>query len=194
MKWWLWKTQQLRNQFRMHHPNDTFGKQQQLCNQELRDGWHSRTLWWVDEQISVRKGLNDEQTRLARRFTASTKTEGKVRTTKLVSRKVESDQGGLMSYGTCHTLPPVFLLSSSFFLHLLNSFDALLWIQGFQRFEFEIFSSNSLCFSLALRVSLVFDALHTVLNSVYVQTLPTEQATSVVTLFFAELWPLHSRL
>ena len=39
-----------------------------------------------------------------------------VRTTKLDSRKVESDQGGLMSYGTCHTLPPVFLSSSWFFL------------------------------------------------------------------------------
>ena len=50
----------------------------------------------------------DGQTRLARRFPASTKTEGKVRTTKLVSRKVESDQGGLMSYGTNHTFLPVF--------------------------------------------------------------------------------------
>ena len=47
---------------------------------------------------------------------ASTKTEEKVRSTKLVSRKVESDQGGLMSYGTCHTLPPVFLFSSWFFV------------------------------------------------------------------------------
>ena len=40
-----------------------------------------------------------------------------------VSRKVERDQGGLMSYGTCHTLPLVSLLSSWFFL---TSFDALL--------------------------------------------------------------------
>ena len=64
--------------------------------------------------------------RLARRFPASAKTEGKVRTTKLVSRKVESHQGGLMSYGTCHTLPPVFLLSSWFFLDPLTPFDALL--------------------------------------------------------------------
>ena len=30
----------------------------------------------------------------------------------------------------------------------------------------------------------MFDALHTVINSVYVQNLPTEQATSVVTEFF----------
>ena len=30
----------------------------------------------------MRKDLNDEQTRLARRFSASTKTEGKIRTTK----------------------------------------------------------------------------------------------------------------
>ena len=35
---------------------------------------------------------------------------------KLVSREVESDQGGLVGYGTCHTLPPVFLLSFWFFL------------------------------------------------------------------------------
>ena len=74
----------------------------------------------------MRTEINDEQTRLARRFTASTKTEGKVRTTKFVSRKVESDQGGLMIYGTCHTLPPVFLLSSCFFLDPLTPFDALL--------------------------------------------------------------------
>ena len=33
----------------------------------------------------------------------------------------------------------------------------------------------------------MFDVLHTVINSVYVQNLPTEQATSVVTDFFAEL-------
>ena len=39
----------------------------------------------------------------------------KIRTTNLDSRKVESDQDGLMSYGTCHMLPPVFLLSSRFF-------------------------------------------------------------------------------
>ena len=45
---------------------------------------------------------------------------------KLVSRKVESDQGGLMSCGTCHTIPPVFLLSSWFFLDPLDPFDALL--------------------------------------------------------------------
>ena len=41
--------------------------------------------------------LEEKYTRLARPVTASTKTEGKVRTTTLVSRKVESDQGGLMS-------------------------------------------------------------------------------------------------
>ena len=62
----------------------------------------------------MRKELNDEQTRLGRRF--PTKTEGKVGATILVSRKVESDQGGLVSKGTSHTLPPVFLLPSWFFL------------------------------------------------------------------------------
>ena len=38
----------------------------------------------------------------------------------------------------------------------------------------------------SLRVfSLVFDALHTVINSVHVQTLPTEQATPALTDFLA---------
>lgn len=62
----------------------------------------------------------------ARPVTVSTKTEEKIRATKLLSRKVESDQGGLMSYGTCHTLPPAFLLSSWFFLDPLTSIDVLL--------------------------------------------------------------------
>ena len=35
------------------------------------------------------------------------------------------------------------------------------------------------------RVGVVREANHTVINSVYVQTLPTEQATSVVTVFFS---------
>ena len=53
----------------------------------------------------------------------STKTEEKIRTTKLDSRKVESDKGG--RYGTCHTLTPAFLLSSWFFLDPPDPFDAL---------------------------------------------------------------------
>ena len=80
----------------------------------------------------MRKELYDEQTRLARRFPASTKTEGKVHTTKFVSRKVESDQGGLMS----NVATRFFLLSSWFFLDPLTPFDALFRIRGFQRFEF----------------------------------------------------------
>ena len=44
-------------------------------------------------------------------------------------------------------------------------------------------------FILSLRVfSLMFDVLHTVINSVYVQTFPTEQATSALTDFFS---PVH---
>ena len=35
----------------------------------------------------------------------------------------------------------------------------------------------------SFRVSLMFDVLHIVINSVYAQTLPTEQATTVVTDF-----------
>ena len=74
----------------------------------------------------MRKELYDEQSRLPRPVPASTKTDGKVCSTKLVSRKVESDQGGLMSYGTCHTLPAVFLLSSGLFPVPPDPFDALL--------------------------------------------------------------------
>ena len=69
--------------------------------QEHRDGLTSKIMW---------KELYDEQSILDKTVPVSTKTEEKRRTTKLVSRKVESDQGGLMSYGTCHTLPPDFLL------------------------------------------------------------------------------------
>ena len=64
----------------------------------------------------MRKELYDEQSRPGKTGPGFDKTEGKIRTTKLVSRKVESDQGGLMSHGFCYTLPPVFLLSSWFFL------------------------------------------------------------------------------
>ena len=123
----------------------------------------------------MRKELNDEQTRLARRFPASTKTEAEnAYHQACLNERWKCDQGGLMSYGTCRTLPPVFLLSSWFFQDSsdLNSI---------------IKTSNSLCFYFSLRVSLMFDVLHTVINSVYVQTLPTEQATSVVTDFFREV-------
>ena len=78
------------------------------------------------ERIYVRKESNDEQTRLAKWFPASTKTEVKVRTTKLVSRKAESDQDGLMSYGTCRTLPPVSCCLPGSFWITLTPFDALL--------------------------------------------------------------------
>ena len=53
-KWRFWKTQQLRNQLRMQHQKEAFGKQQQVRNQELRDGlafknivmgWRAKTMY-----------------------------------------------------------------------------------------------------------------------------------------------------
>ena len=86
----------------------------------------------------------------------------KVRTTKLVSRKNESDQGGPRFFRFSCCLP-----GSSWIL--LTPFDA---------------QQQPVFFYLFFPVSLMFDVLHTVINSVYVQTLPTEQATSVCNSFF----------
>ena len=83
-----------------------------------------------------------------------------MRTTNPDSRKVESDQDGLMSYGACHTLPPVVQLSS--WIHLITC-DAI--------------PATACVYFIPSCFSLVFDVLHTVINSVYVQTLPTEQGT-----------------
>ena len=77
-------------------------------------------------------------------------------TTKLDSRKVESDQGGLMSHGACHTLEDSSELNSE-----------------------NVFQPQPVFISSLRVFSLVFDVLHKVINSVYVQTLPTEQATLV---------------
>ena len=73
--------------------------------------------------------------------------------------------------------PLVFLLVSRLPLCWAESEDSATWIQ-------RICTSNSLSFFSSYVVSM-FDVLHTVVNSVYVQTLPTEQATSVVTGFFS---------
>ena len=100
---------------------------------EHRDGLTSRMLCGENYLMNSRDW--------ARPFPASTKTEGKMRTTKLVSRKVESDQGGLMSYGTCHTLPLREFIPATACVYFIPS-----------------------CFSL------LFDVLHTVINSVYVQS------------------------
>ena len=85
----------------------------------------SRTSWWVDIQ-EHRDGLTSKE--LCGRFlwwTVETGQDGsrprlkqKMRTTNPDSRKVESDQDGLMSYGICHTLPPVVQLSS--WIHLIT--------------------------------------------------------------------------
>ena len=47
---------------------------------------------------------------------------------------------------------------------------------------------------LSSSVFSMFDVLYTVINSVHVQNLPTEQATSVVTDFVRGVMTLHSRL
>ena len=112
----------------------------------------------------------------------STKIEEKIRTTKLDSRKVESDQGGLMSYGTYHTLPPAFCCLPGSSWIPLTPFDALHRIRGFQRFEFREFIPATACvYFIPSCFSLMFDVLLTVINSVYVQTFPTEQATPAFT-------------
>ena len=116
----------------------------------------------------------------------STKTEEKIRTTKLDSRKVESDQGGLMSsvFATRFTPLSCCLPGSSWIA--LTGFDALHRIRGFQRFEFREFIPATACvYFIPSCFCLMFDVLHTVINSVYVQTLSTEQGTSVLKDFFA---------
>ena len=72
----------------------------------------------------MRKELCDEQSRLARPVPVSTKTEGKIRTTKLVSRKVECDQGGADELRHASSALSCSLPGSSW-IHL-TSFDALL--------------------------------------------------------------------
>ena len=63
------------------------------------------------------------------------------------------------------------------------------------RLEFsEIVTATACVYFIPSSFSLVFDELHIVINSVYVQNLPTEQATSVATDFFRGAMTLHSRL
>ena len=66
-------------------------------------------------------------------------------------------------------------------------------IRGFRDLNSENLYQQQLVF-LSSFVFSMFDVLHTVINSVYVQNLPTEQATSVVTGFFRGVMTLHSRL
>ena len=82
-----------------------------------------------------------------------------------------------MSYGTCHTFSPVVFLdplAPSVLLHR---------IRGFQRTSnSENLLQQQPVFISSLRVFLfVFDALHTVISSVLVHTLPTAQVTSAFT-------------
>ena len=89
------------------------------------------------------------------------------------------DHVGLMSYGTWHTFTPVVFLDPLF---------PFVRIRGFQRLRIQrTYSSNSLClFHPFLFFLFVFDVLYTVINSVEVHTLPTEQVTSAPTdSFFA---------
>ena len=152
-------------------------------------------------EIYVRKESNDQQTRLARRFTASTKTEGTARTTKLVSSGKRSGWTGELRY-----LPH----ASSGFPVVFQVFPGSPWLPSMRCSESEdssdlnsekLFQQQPV-FLLSLCFSLMFDVLHTVINSVYVQTLPTEQATSALTDFFSRvmtpslrpLRPGHKRL
>ena len=87
---------------------------------------------------------------------------------------------------SCHTLPPIFLLSSWFLPDPPDPPTRCSESEDSSDFNSRIYSSNSLCFlNFFLRVSLMSGVLHTVINSVYVQTLPTEQATPALTDFFS---------
>ena len=91
------------------------------------------------------------------------------------------DHVGLMSYGNCHTFPPVVFVDPLAPIVLLHR------IRGFQRFRIQrIYSSNSLfLFHPFVFFLFVFDVLHTVINSVQVHTLSTAQVASALTDFFS---------
>ena len=88
-----------------------------------------------------------------------------------------------MSCGTCPTLPPAVRLFSWFFLDPPAPFNALHRIRGFQRLEFRegIPAASCVYFIPSCFFSLCSMHIHTVINSVYVETLPTEQATPALT-------------
>ena len=91
--------QQAAYQLRTQHPEERsfFGKQQRLRNQEPRDGFTSRTLCGKNTPKHSRDWAKP----------VSTKTEEKCVPPISTQRKVEGGQDGLMSQGTCQTLPLV---------------------------------------------------------------------------------------
>ena len=164
----------------------SFSSQQQSKRQEhfstcdvSRTTWRvnmrakTRTTWWVNTQeqsevSSSRCGQNWS-------FPASVKTEGQwVLPSKLQAGLMCSDSLSL-SFGC-----PLLVLAPS----ASPGFLAATWIQL-------ICNSNSLCpFAFFLFCSMNC----TLSSTVCTCNLPTEQATSVVTVFFVGSWPLHSRL
>ena len=96
-------------------------------------------------------------------------------------REVESDQDGLMNYGTCPTLLPAVRLSSWIFLDLPRP-PSLRCTESEDSSDLssENFTSYSLCF-FPTCFFLWSHVLHIVINGVCVQTLPTAQATPALT-------------
>ena len=80
----------------------------------------------------------------------------------------------------------------------------LSWFPDFQdveqnpripRLEFSEFVTATNCvYFIPSRVSLMFDVLHTVINSVYAQLVNRASHLNCNRLWFVGLWPLHSRL
>ena len=104
--------------------------------------------WWVDEQSRLGKtGLDQDW---SRKCVAPIMTQ----------REVESDQDGLVSYGTCHALPLAVRLS---FWIPMAPFVALHRIRGFQWLEFREFVQATACVYF-LRVS-PCDSMHCTLSS-----------------------------
>ena len=72
-----------------------------------------------------------------------------------------------MSYDTCHTLPPAFLLSSWFYLDPPDPLRCVALNPRIPAFEVREFIPATACvYFIPPCFSLLFDVLHTVINSV----------------------------
>ena len=145
----------------------TFWKQQH-CNQELRDGLTLKNI-----VMGWRANLRVE--RLFRRTVAIGQYQSRPGLKPVQKqREVESNQDGLMSYCTCHTLPPAVLLSSW-----------ILWPPSLRCTESEDSSDlNSENLYQQQPVFLIFHVFRLVIRCTaqcHLQTLPTVQATPALT-------------
>ena len=173
---------------------------------EAAAAMQSRTSWWVAfknivmgwRAIYVRKELNDEQTGQVRRFPASTKTEGKVRTTKLVSRK----GGKAIRVDWWATVPATRFLRFSCCLPGSSRIppDPLLTrcseSEDSSGLNSRIYSSNSLCFFYVFLHVSRSCPMYCTLSPTVCTCKPCQQSKphQCNRFFFAGSWPLHSSL